>query len=236
MSMTRFGPVFRLPDLLKVPPLKQLQTSAASMLVEQVRNDILTGVFKADERVRQELVAEKYNVSRIPVREALMQLEAQGLLSFVPQKGFVVRGMSRAEIEDIFELRLKIEPDLVADVVKNSDENIFADAVQLFENMNVEYAANNTSNKFSNFHVDFHLALIQASKRDRSKEMTRHLYILSERYIRHHHCDHGEQAVQEHRDILDACLAGEAQKAATCVERHIRKTLEDLLAEFPVMD
>ncbi|MEX0298006.1 MAG: GntR family transcriptional regulator [Kordiimonas sp.] len=212
--------------------MKQLQTSAASMLVEQVRNDILTGVFKADERVRQELVAEKYNVSRIPVREALMQLEAQGLLSFVPQKGFVVRGMSRAEIEDIFELRLKIEPDLVAGVVANSDDEIFADAVHLFEQMGVEYAAHKTSNDFANFHIDFHLALIQASTRERSKEMTRHLYILSERYIRHHHCDHGEQAEQEHRDILDACLARKPEEAAACVERHIRKTLEDLLSEF----
>ena len=115
--------------------MKRLQTSAASMLVEQVRNDILTGVFKADERVRQELVAEKYNVSRIPVREALMQLEAQGLLSFVPQKGFVVRGMSRAEVEDIFELRLKIEPDLIAGVVENSDDETFVDAARLFEKM-----------------------------------------------------------------------------------------------------
>lgn len=212
--------------------MKRLQTSAASMLVEQVRNDILTGVFKADERVRQELVAEKYNVSRIPVREALMQLEAQGLLSFVPQKGFVVRGMSRAEVEDIFELRLKIEPDLIAGVVENSNDETFVDAARLFEKMNVEYAANSLSNDFTNFHIDFHLALIKDSKRERSKEMTRHLYILSERYIRHHHCDHSEQAEQEHRNILDACIAGKPREAAACVEWHIRKTLEDLLVEL----
>lgn len=212
--------------------MKPLQKSVASMLVDQIRDDILTGVFKADERVRQELVADKYNVSRIPVREALMQLEAQGLLSFVPQKGFVVRGMSRAEVEDIFELRLKIEPDLIACVVENAGEDTFADAVRLFEHMNVEYAANGTSNEFANFHIDFHLALMQSSKRERSKEMARHLYILSERYIRRHHCDHGEQAEREHRDILDACLAGRSAEAAACVERHIKKTLEDLLQEF----
>ena len=164
------------------------------MLVEQIRNDILSGEFKPDERVRQEQVADKYNVSRIPVREALMQIEAQGLLSFVPQKGFVVRGMSREEVVDIFELRLKIEPDLVAGVVKNAGSDTFSDAVRLFEHMNVEYAANGTSNAFANFHIDFHLALIQASKRERSQEVARHLYILSERYIRYHHCDHGEQA------------------------------------------
>ena len=93
------------------PSLQHRTLSGA--LLEEIRQGILTGRYPAGTQLRQDALAETFSVSRIPIREALFQLEAEGFVKIVPQKGAVVSNISRNEIKDIFELRILLEPRLL---------------------------------------------------------------------------------------------------------------------------
>ena len=93
-------------------PLKHRTLSAA--IVDQLRQAILDGTYPAGSQLRQDALGEAYGVSRIPVREALFQLEAEGLVRIVPQKGAIVSELSLDEINDVFDLRRILEPRLLA--------------------------------------------------------------------------------------------------------------------------
>src|SRR6185369_4521990 len=86
----------------------------ASMTVEALRERILRGDYPDGEPLRQDALADELGVSRIPVREALRQLEAEGLVTFNPHRGAVVSSLSLDEIAELFELRAEIECDLIA--------------------------------------------------------------------------------------------------------------------------
>ncbi|MGL4975720.1 MAG: GntR family transcriptional regulator, partial [Bosea sp. (in: a-proteobacteria)] len=88
------------------------RTLSAS-IAERLRHDILSGVQPAGMQLRQDMLATTFGVSRIPVREALFQLEAEGLVRIEPHKGAVVAGLSAEEVDDVFELRLILEPRLL---------------------------------------------------------------------------------------------------------------------------
>src|ERR1044071_2584060 len=89
----------------------QRQT-VASMTVAALRERILRGDFPDGEPLRQDALADELGVSRIPVREALRQLEAEGLVAFSPHRGAIVSSLSLEAIEEVFELRSTIEPEL----------------------------------------------------------------------------------------------------------------------------
>src|SRR3954462_13104423 len=89
----------------------------ASMTVEALRERILRGDYPEGEPLRQDALADELGVSRIPVREALRQLEAEGLVTFNPHRGAVVSSLSLDEIVELFELRADIECDLLARAV-----------------------------------------------------------------------------------------------------------------------
>ncbi len=74
-------------------------------VTEDLRARILTGDFPAGYQLRQDAIAGEYNVSRIPVREALQRLDAEGRVSFQPHKGAIVSQLSLDEIEELFEVR-----------------------------------------------------------------------------------------------------------------------------------
>ena len=89
------------------------KVSVVDQLASRLRARILRNEIQAGEQLRQEALAEAYGVSRMPIREALRQLEAEGLVVFNPHKGAIVSAMSVDEAEELFDLRLLIEPDLI---------------------------------------------------------------------------------------------------------------------------
>src|SRR5438270_4983537 len=89
----------------------------ASMTVEALRERILRGDYPDGEPLRQDALADELGVSRIPVREALRQLEAEGLVTFNPHRGAVVSSLSLDEIHELFELRAEIECDLLSPAI-----------------------------------------------------------------------------------------------------------------------
>ncbi len=97
----------------------------ASTVVEILREKIISHEIKGGQPLRQDALAKEFNVSRIPVREALLQLEAEGLVQFAPHKGAVATQISANEVDELFELRVLLECDVLCRALKFiSDEEL----------------------------------------------------------------------------------------------------------------
>ena len=96
---------------LALLPLRR--QTLTSMTADAIRERILRGHYPEGEPLRQDGIGTELGVSRIPVREALRQLEAEGLVTFNPHRGAVVSTLSLKEIRELFELRADIEGDLI---------------------------------------------------------------------------------------------------------------------------
>lgn len=83
--------------------------SLRGKVFHQLREDILSGHYKEHEELREMAISEEMGVSRTPVREALRQLELEGLVSIIPNKGAYVTGITRKDVEDIYAIRSLLE-------------------------------------------------------------------------------------------------------------------------------
>jgi DNA-binding GntR family transcriptional regulator len=194
----------------------------AGAVVEAIRERILSGGYPAGTQLRQESLAAQLGVSRIPVREALRQLEAEGLVSFAPHRGAVVSGHSVDEIEELFELRAMLEADLLHRAVPRltSDQLDAADAVLArFEAAlrDCEVAA------WGDLNWQFHSALYAPAARPVTLATVERLHRHAERYMRMQLAlTHGEsRAASEHRELLERCRHRDARGAASLLSNHI---------------
>src|SRR5262245_34547634 len=96
----------------------------AKTLTRLLRDKIPAGDYPEGQQLRQDALAIEFGISRIPVREALRQLEAEGLVSFYPHRGAVVSSLSLQEIEELFDVRAVLEPDLLRRAISNLTEDV----------------------------------------------------------------------------------------------------------------
>jgi DNA-binding GntR family transcriptional regulator len=201
-------------------------------LMEVVRDMILSGAIAPDVPIRQDALAADLNVSKIPLREALVRLEQDGLVVSHPNRGFFARGMSAAEVEEIFELRLKLEPDAAAEACLVADEARQDEALQVLAQLNAAAAGGMPT--VGPLNRAFHMALVQPGKRALTAEITTRLHVMADRYVRKHleHKGRHLTAEAEHQDILQAWLARDADRVRRLVADHLQHTLSDLREEF----
>ena len=91
-----------------------LVQSMTSQLIVRFRDRILSGTYAPGSALRQDSLAAEFGTSKIPVREALVQLQSEGLVDIFPNRGFQVRPLAGEELDEVFRLRLQIEPTAVA--------------------------------------------------------------------------------------------------------------------------
>src|ERR1043165_2671365 len=101
-------------DIVLLPLRRQTLTT---MTADAIRERILRGHYPEGQPLRQDAIGAELGVSRIPVREALRQLEVEGLVTFNPHRGAVVSSLSLKQIRELFELRADIEADLIVRAV-----------------------------------------------------------------------------------------------------------------------
>src|SRR5260370_42697806 len=89
------------------------RVTLSNSVADAIRNQILTGALRDGEPIKQDDLAEELGVSRIPVREALRQLSAEGLIDLSPHRSASVKGLSQAELLERIELRLWFEPRII---------------------------------------------------------------------------------------------------------------------------
>ncbi len=202
----------------------------ASLVLERLREKILQGDYPEGAALRQDLLASELGVSRLPVREALWQLEAEGLVTFSPHVGAVVSSLSLPEIQELFELRALIESDLLRRAMPLLGEAELAgaeDALEAFE----EAFRRLDVRAWGALNWKFHATLLSGADRPLTIGLLQRLHNQSDRYTRLQlSLTHGEtRATQEHRAILEAVRGRQVQRACMLLRSHILQSGRSLL-------
>ena len=199
----------------------------------EARERILSGRLPADAPIRQDALALELGVSKIPLREALARLESEGLVVSHPNRGFIVRPLSRADAEDVFDLRLRIEPNACVLGALGADAAAHEAARTAFAALDA--ALKNGLADVGRRNREFHLALVRPSGRAVTIETVDRLLALSERYVRVHLGEHRrlDRASHEHEILLNAWLERRTETVRREARGHIRATLVDLRAQLP---
>jgi DNA-binding GntR family transcriptional regulator len=204
--------------------------SATDLVLETLREEILDGTLAPGETVRQEDVAARLGVSRMPVREAIKRLEAEGLVDVLPSRRVRVAPLSRDEIEDVYDLRAALEPLAVRLAVPRLTPADLRRAAHALEDADAE----DDAATFGARNAAFHLALIERCERPRLLTLITSLLDVSDRYQRAGLRDpeHNALVRDEHRRLFDAAAAGDADAAARTTEEHVRRSAARLLSLF----
>jgi DNA-binding GntR family transcriptional regulator len=144
---------------------------------DQLKNGILNGKYKHGDLLNEVKMAEEMGVSRTPVREALRQLELEGLAAYTPNKGVVVRGLSREDIKDIYQIRLMIEGMTARRAAENITEEELAELKEYIE-LEEFYTGRDDVKQLSRLDSCFHETIYKACGRQqhlRVKIYRRHI-------------------------------------------------------------
>jgi DNA-binding GntR family transcriptional regulator len=206
--------------------------NVADQVYSAVRDRILTGQIPPETPVRQDALSAELGVSKIPLREALTRLEQDGLVSSLPNRGYVVRSMTPDEAEEVFALRLRLEPEATALGATRADVNQHRVATTAFDLLEAESQI--AGSRVAVLNREFHLALIRPSGRVVTTQVMERLHLLAERYVRAHLEPQGRdrRARAEHAGLLKAWLAGDVAAVRRQVEAHINGTVTDLRLEL----
>lgn len=205
--------------------------TAAARVTAALRSRILSGGYAPGAPLRQDAVAAELGVSRIPLREALTQLQGEGLVAGAPHKGFVVRGVSRAEAEEIFGLRLHLEPAAVTLGAQRATGEERDAAAAVLARLNTASAASQYKIA-ADFNREFHVALILPERNPLTAELLNRLHTASQRYVSLHLAGDGreDKAIAEHEALYNAWREGDGATAGRITHDHIERTRQDLLA------
>lgn len=202
----------------------------ADEVAEVLRQRILTGTLPAGMPMRQEHIAQELGVSRIPLREALKQLEAEGFVTIEAHKGAVVAELSVAEVEELFELRVRIETWLLAEAIPHMGEGDFARLDAIID----ESRAPDSLAKWGDFNWQFHETLYRAAARPVSIKFLKRIHDNIDRYLRIEITLPAarDRAFRDHEELAALCRIRDVAAAQALLERHIMATAKTLVAKF----
>lgn len=196
--------------------------TVAMLTLEAIREQILRGTFPEGASLRQDALATDLGVSRIPVREALRQLEAEGLVTFSPHVGAVVSSLSLGEIKELFELRALIEADMLHRAVPAITPEELTAAEEILDRYETALQTRDMA-AWGALNWQFHATLYSPANQPLTMGVVQTLHNQSDRYLRMQLAlTQGEtRAREEHRAILRAAREGEAGLADSLLTAHI---------------
>jgi DNA-binding GntR family transcriptional regulator len=199
-----------------------MSEAASRRIARSLKDDILNGVLAPGLQIRQEALAEQYGVSRVPVREALRELEAEGLVISELHKGAFVSSRSLDEVEEMLDIRLALE----LRALKLAIQNITPEVVARARNILATYDLSDDPQEWRDLNVAFHMALYAPCNRPRMLKMLEDVVLVNYRFLRTYiSATVGRVHPQaEHHQLLEACAAKDTERALQVLETHIEHT------------
>ena len=203
--------------------------SLGSRVFHKIREGILSGKYAANEELKEKNIGDELGVSRTPVREALRQLELEGLVSIIPNKGAYVVGLSKKDIRDIYEMRSLLEGlcakwaavNVTEEQLNELEENIF---------LSEFHAGKQNWEQMVELDNRFHeiLYLASGSKELRHVLSDYHQYVQRVRKITLAEAKRVQESTEEHKVIVEALKKHDPEKAEEAATIHIRNTVSNM--------
>ncbi|MGN0710127.1 MAG: GntR family transcriptional regulator [Anaerovoracaceae bacterium] len=195
-------------------------------LFSQLQKEILQGKLRAGEKLTEQSICDKYKVSRTPVREALRQLEMEGLIETIPNRGAFVVGFSRQDLADMYELRKAYEVQAVKWAIERITDEEMEDLEETFEFMEF-YTQKNDIDKMLNINTGFHQLIYTASH----NRMLQHVLSSYQIYVKH--CrrpgpypeNYLADVLEEHRAIFKAFQDRDVEAGVAAMQHHMDNSM-----------
>jgi len=213
-----------MPERIATPQLKY--RTAPEVVAEYIRDAIYRNELLPGQQLQQEELAVKFGISRIPVRDALRQLQGEGLVELYPNRGAFVSNPGVEELKEVFGLRILLETHALRQAVPNFTTSELELCASLL--VRLESVANRAD--WSRIDQEFHAALYAPCRQVRTLGLIEnlrgcvnrfyYLYLSPESY--------GPDCLREHRQILKACQKRDPETAAKFLEAHLRRSLAEV--------
>lgn len=203
--------------------------SLAGQVADALRALIVNGEYEQGKPLRQDDVAMRLGVSRIPVREAFQQLEGEGLIVNIPYKGAIVSRLSAEEMEEYFDVRTVLEVDLLRRALGRIEPASFERARAAARQMSVE----TQHARWGALNWRLHSELYHAAQRPITLEMVKKIHDNLDRYVRIHLSlsdENRNRAAEEHLELIRLCEENKKAEAVRFLQAHIRHAADDLLS------
>lgn len=205
--------------------------TSSNRVYEAIKKKIVSGIYLPGQQLRIADLAKDLAVSQTPVREALIQLSAEDLLTFAPYRGAVVKGLNRAEVREIFAIRIVLEcaalefamPSLTPELLNEAEALLQAPSETGFDPL-----------RLSETNWNFHMFIYRQSHMPRLCSMIDSLRSQIVRYLRLYYVTIQPQAsVNKHLELLQACRGGNVQQAVALRRRNMSAVAELLARIVP---
>ena len=204
--------------------------SLRGRVFQKLREDILSGKYKEHEELKEVAIGEELGVSRTPVREAFRQLELEGLIQIVPNKGAYVTGITAKDVKDIYMIRSLLEglcaklatEKITKEQLEEMEENIYLAQF---------HASKGHMDQMAELDNRFHDILYEACDSKMLEHTLRdyHQYVLRVRQKTLSTNTRGLASNDEHRRIMEAIKAGDADRAEQLANKHILNAYDNMV-------
>jgi DNA-binding GntR family transcriptional regulator len=203
----------------------------ADYVADALRNAIQQGGLADGAVLNQAAIAAHFGVSRVPVREAMRQLQAEGLIDTRAHRLAVVRGLDIDRLIEVYDLRALIEGYLVEKAVPNVDADVLAELKRLDKEMRTEA----DHSRWLALNARFHEHLYAPAGDETALELVDQLRSRAERYVRLWSRGSGihrpKEAGRQHQTILKLVAAGDGAGARRAIEAHVHGTRDRVIAQ-----
>ncbi|MDO4311763.1 MAG: GntR family transcriptional regulator [Eubacteriales bacterium] len=209
--------------------------SLRGKVFQRIREDILSGVYQDGDELREITLGEKLGVSRTPVREALRQLELEGLVTIVPNKGAYVTAITQKDVKDIYMVRSLLEGLCARWATRNITEEQIEELeeILLLSEFHLKRRNEGRVKQVSELDGKFHKVLYEASDSRILEHVLKdfHKYVKMARQLSVGTPDRAEHSIAEHRGILNAIKNKDEDLAERLANEHIMKVMRNLHIE-----
>ena len=194
-----------------------------------LREDILNGRYQEGSKLIESKLAKELQISRTPVREALKQLELEGIVENIPNRGAIVLGISQQDLEDIYTIRNSIEGIAAKWAVERMTEEELEALKEIYDLMDF-YAQKNDIEGFAQLNIEFHESIYRATKNRYLEQVLKGLQYYMKRTRMKSLRVEGrlEKSQMEHKEILDAFIQRDPEKAQEALTRHLMNSQKNV--------
>lgn len=199
-----------------------------SKIYRILREAIIKGQLQPGERLVQDELAKTLNVSRMPIREAIKQLAAEGYVTVEPHKGAVVKQFTIHELEEIYFLRAKFEPLAAAESLKTMSSQL----VNQLRNLNEKMKKTDDTDEYIQLNIQFHHLLIKDCPWGKLNNIIENLWTGFPQQTPHLLPNQIATSISEHDLMVEALANNNIELTCQLLEQHITRAKYDVLKNF----
>ena len=207
------------------------------LVTRELREAIVQGRLEPGERIRQEAVARQYGTSRIPVREALRELQSEGLVTLAPNVGARVASLDLAELVELYLIRERLEPLAIARAAVLISDELLNELREL-EGAMEDIAPKGSKKRWLELDARFHVEIYGAARMPRLMPFILRCWNSTQQYRRAYvgQADRYDLAHADHRLLIEALGRRDAEGAETILRMHIRRVRLTLAEQAEIFD